>query len=151
MKDCPISDVSLLSRNRSAVMLCRTFYFSIMWYLNVLQFISRSFKVIWPSIFRIGPLEMKIFEEIWMKRKFISRAVLGVIDPIKADFGVKIWLEHHLVALEGVCGRNLLSTQESWIVYQTKALDMIKPKKLVVMIFETINSAKLRFFLIYHW
>ena len=58
-----------------------------------------------------------------MNRKFISRAVLEVIDPIKADFGVKIWLGHHLVALEGVCGRNLLSTEERRIIYQTKALD----------------------------
>ena len=39
----------------------------------------------------------------------ISRVVLEVIDPVEADFGVKIWLEHHLVALEGVYGKNLLS------------------------------------------
>ena len=40
----------------------------------------------------------------------ISRAVLKVIDLIEADFGVEIWLGHHLVALEGVYGQNLLST-----------------------------------------
>ena len=41
-----------------------------------------------------------------MNRKLISRAVPEVIDPIEADFGAKIWLEHHLVALEGVYEKN---------------------------------------------
>ena len=43
-----------------------------------------------------------------MSRKLISRAVIEVIDPIEADFGVKIELGHHLVALESVYGQNLL-------------------------------------------
>ena len=45
-----------------------------------------------------------------MSRKLISRTVLEEIDPIEADFGIKIELEHHLVALEGVYGQNLLSS-----------------------------------------
>ena len=45
-----------------------------------------------------------------MSRKLISRAVLEVIEPIEADFGVKIELGHYLVALEGVDGLNLPST-----------------------------------------
>ena len=60
------------------------------------------------------------------------------IEPGEADFQVLIWLGHHLAAL----GQNLLSTLVRRIVYQTKALDMREPKKLVVMIFDTINSAK---------
>ena len=75
-----------------------------------------------------------------MNRKLFSRAVVKVIDPIEAEFGVKIWLRHHLVALEGVYGQNLLSMYVCRMIYQTKALDMREPKKLVVMIFETINS-----------
>ena len=55
-----------------------------------------------------------------MIRKLISRAVQEVIDPIKADFGIKIWLEHHLVALESVYDQNL-----------------VKTKKLVLVIFGT--------------
>ena len=80
MKDCPISDISLLSRIRSVLMLYRTFYFSIMWYLNVLQFISRS----------------------------SDSQFLGKIP-------------------------------EEW------KFDMWEPKKLVIRIFDTINSAELRF------
>ena len=45
-----------------------------------------------------------------MDRKLISRAAVKEIDPIEAEFGVKIWLGHHLVALQGVYGQNLLST-----------------------------------------
>ena len=45
-----------------------------------------------------------------MNRKLISRAVLEDIDPIEANFGVKSWLGHYLVALEGVYCENLLST-----------------------------------------
>ena len=99
MKDCPISDISLLRRIRSAVMLCRTFNFSIMWYLNLLQCQSRSFKVIQLWIFRICPWELKIFEKIQMNKKMISRAVLEVIDAVEVDFFVTIFLGHHLVAL----------------------------------------------------
>ena len=36
--------------------------------------------------------------------------VLKVIDPVEAYFLVTILLGHHPVALEGVYGRNLLST-----------------------------------------
>ena len=39
-----------------------------------------------------------------MSRKLISRAVIEVIDPIRADFWVTIWLGHHLA---GVIGQNL--------------------------------------------
>ena len=46
MTDCPISDTSLLNRIIWAVMIYRSCYFSIMWYSNVLQCQSRSFKVI---------------------------------------------------------------------------------------------------------
>ena len=46
------SDISFLSRIRSAVILYRTFYFSIMCYLSVLEYQSRSFRVIRVSIFR---------------------------------------------------------------------------------------------------
>ena len=43
-----------------------------------------------------------------MNSKLILRAVIVVIDPKEADFGVKILLEHHLVALEGVYGQNII-------------------------------------------
>ena len=45
-----------------------------------------------------------------MNRKLISIAVLKGIDPTEADFGFQILLGHHLVALEGVYGQNLLAT-----------------------------------------
>ena len=45
----------------------------------------------------------------WEMKMFIGN-VLKVIDPVEADFLATILLGHHLVALEGVYGRNLLST-----------------------------------------
>ena len=66
------------------------------------------------------------------------------IDTGEADFQVSIWLEYHLVALEVTLGQSLLLMLVRRIVYQTKALDMREPKKLVVIIFYkiVINSAK---------
>ena len=48
-----------------------------------------------------------------------------------------------------IYGQNLLSTSVRRTIYQTKPLGMREPKKMVVMIFDAIKSARLRFFLIY--
>ena len=45
-----------------------------------------------------------------MDKKLISRVVLEVIDPIEAEFWLKIWLGHHQEALEDVFGQNQLPT-----------------------------------------
>ena len=79
----------------------------------------------------------------------ISRAVLKVIDLIEADFGVEIWLGHHLVALEGVYGQNLLSTFSMPNYIPNESSWHERTEKLVLMIFDTINSAKLFFFFVY--
>ena len=70
---------------------------------------------------------MKIFEIILMNRKLISRAVLKAIDPIEAEFGVKIWIRHHLVALEGVYGPyNMVK-----IYFQHKPVELYTKRKLL--------------------
>ena len=44
---------------------------------------------------------MKIFKKIKFDKTLISRTVLQVIDPKKADFSNIFFVKHHLVALEG--------------------------------------------------
>ena len=58
-----------------------------------------------------------------MNRKLILRAVQKVFDPKEADFGVKIWLEHHLVALEGLYRQN--------IYFQRKYVELYTKRKLL--------------------
>ena len=109
MKNCPISNISLVSRVKSAIMLYKSFNFLIIWYLNVLKSQSRSFKVIRTSIFRIRPREMKIFKKTKLDKTLTSRTAMRVIDPRKADFRVTFFVRHHLVALEVEYGSSLIS------------------------------------------
>ena len=84
-----------------------------------------------------------------MNKKLISRAVLEVIDAVEADFFCYNFPRTPPCGARGIYGQNLLSTSVRRTIYQTKPLGMREPKKLVVMIFDAIKSARLRFFLIY--
>ena len=104
MKNCPILNISLVSRFKSAIMLYETFNFKVIWLLNVFKSQSRSFKVIRTSIFRISPCEMKIFKKIKINKTWISRNFLQVIDPKEADFRITFFVKHHLGGGRGQIG-----------------------------------------------